>query len=313
MQRYNHHALVLLAASTLHVSGCADIDTQEPIDVDTPRSEATDDIAEATQALHIDAARKDFNRDGRTDVLWWQPATGRLSPWLLNGTTVIGNPLINWTAPLVGWWPRGTGDFDADGQTDVMWWHPSDGAVSIWFLNGVTVTRNADLNWRVPDSTGWSLHGTGDFNRDGRTDVVWWHAEKGEVSLWLLNGTTVAQNPILGWGAKRSDGWDLAGTGDFNRDGNSDLLWYNSVTREVNTWLLSGSNIIGNPTVDQLQWGTRQLVGTGDYNGDGHTDLLWLDRASATAETWLLAGTHFLGSLPLSPQKAPEDWIPVSR
>ena len=47
----------------------------------------------------------------------------------------------------------------------------------------------------------------------------------GEVAIWELNGTSVIGSGSLG---NPGPSWHAIGTGDFNGDGFSDILWQNS-------------------------------------------------------------------------------------
>ena len=76
-----------------------------------------------------------------------------------------------------------------------------------------------------PDAS-WNLAGVGDFNGDGRKDVLWRNAS-GEVAAWFMNGTAIAGSGDLtsgGVAVKPGATWSIAGIGDFNHDGNSDVL-----------------------------------------------------------------------------------------
>src|SRR5207248_3187788 len=80
------------------------------------------------------------------------------------------------------------------------------GQVVIWFTNGTSVIGGGSPG-SVPSP--WTIAGTGDFNGDGRTDLLWYNPTTGQVVEWLLNGTSV-----IGGGSPGSAGspWSVAGT-----------------------------------------------------------------------------------------------------
>ena len=67
-------------------------------------------------------------------------------------------------------------------------------------MNGTTVTSGTVVAniW-----TGWAITGTGDFDGDGRTDILW-RENSGGVAMWLMDGPTVKSgstvaNLWIGW------------------------------------------------------------------------------------------------------------------
>ena len=46
-------------------------------------------------------------------------------------------------------------------------------------------------------STVWSIVGTGDFDGDGKSDILW-HDNSGNVAIWFMNGGQVSQSVGVG-------------------------------------------------------------------------------------------------------------------
>ena len=53
----------------------------------------------------------------------------------------------------------------------------------------------------------------------------------------LIGGGPVSPNP--------GPSWKAVGTGDFNGDGLSDILWQNTSTGQASIWEMNGNNLIG--------------------------------------------------------------------
>ena len=57
----------------------------------------------------------------------------------------------------------------------------------------------------------WRIAGVGDFNADGKADIVWRH-NSGSVAIWLMNGTQVVTGPVIAnvpCGLEDCRGWRL--------------------------------------------------------------------------------------------------------
>ena len=77
---------------------------------------------------------RDFNGDGKADILWRDPVNGSNAIWLMNGNTNIGGGTF--TSVAANWQVQGNGDFNGDGKADILWRDPVNGSNAIWLMNG---------------------------------------------------------------------------------------------------------------------------------------------------------------------------------
>jgi len=106
-------------------------------------------------------------------------------------------------------------------------------------MNGTTVRAGGFVR-QVADPS-WKIAGVGDFDGDGKTDIVWRNSATGENYMYLMNGTTVRAEGFLKQVADPS--WKIAAVGDYDGDGKSDLLWRNSSTGENYIYPMDGTTI----------------------------------------------------------------------
>ena len=57
---------------------------------------------------------------------------------------------------------------------------------TIWFMNGSTTTSSAYITG-VTD-TRWKIVAAGDYDGDGKADILWRHSKTGDNQIWLMNG-----------------------------------------------------------------------------------------------------------------------------
>jgi hypothetical protein len=143
----------------------------------------------------------DYNGDGKTD-LTWERTDDSVSVWTMNGVTATTQS--SQFGPYAGWrLLAGDRDFDGDGKSDLLW-RRTDGAASVWLMSGATMPAQSNISAALlPSGSSWSLlSGYGDFNGDGKTDLVWQSAN-GQVAVGLANGvippTPTLFGPFAGW------------------------------------------------------------------------------------------------------------------
>jgi hypothetical protein len=249
----------------------------------------------------------DVNGDGRVDVIW-RNSSGTVTDWLgaANGGFVgnFANADLNLATT---WTMSGTGDFDGDGRSDILW-RNSDGTVTNWLgtSNGSWVGNFANAN--VSLTTNWSIVGVGDFNGDGHDDVLWRNSS-GTITDWL----GADQGSFVGnWtnaNLNLSTSWQVVGTGDFNGDGRSDILWRDA-NGTITDWLgTANGGFVGNFNNAAINLGNNwQVMGVGDYNGDGRDDIAFRDSAGHVTN-WLGTSTGgWTDNSPIAGTFIPPEW-----
>jgi serralysin len=81
----------------------------------------------------------------------------------------------------------------------------------------------------------------------------------------------------------------VIGAGDFNGDGDADILWQNT-NGQAAVWLMNGTTPFSEQLVGANPEPSWHVVGTGDFNGDGDADILW-QNTNGQAAIWLMNGT----------------------
>ncbi len=259
----------------------------------------------------VGAGLKDFNGDGLSDILWQNSSTGAVAFWSIGRDSKVASAAtLNWTANTP-WLGVGVADFNGDHKPDVLWHNPSSGEVGIWLVNGTTVTRGFDLEWNVPGTT-WQVRGTGDFNGDGSADILWHNATTGQLSVWYLSGGHIIGSAAL---SRTSVGTanSVMGTGDFDGDGNVDVLWHNPTTGVVSVWLMRGTTVRSIESLDGSYAGTDwKLMGTEDFDDDGLIDLAWHNTTTGEVGIWYLSGMKVRDYVNVDWTAAPP-WRVISR
>jgi hypothetical protein len=131
----------------------------------------------------------------------------------------------------------------------------------------------------------------GDFNGDGKDDLLGRDLPSSYTYLLMLNGATV----VDGGGLLGGTGvLQIAGIGDFDGDGNADILFRNSENGDIGMWFINGPQIVGGAYVGNVD-PVVEIAGIGDFNGDGKADILFLQQMSGTVAMWLMNGGAIIG------------------
>jgi hypothetical protein len=135
----------------------------------------------------------DFNGDGKTDILVFNPKDGGYAKWYSDGT--VGPDFnyqpIRYIGGKPGFWPNAQLiplDFNGDKKTDILVFNPSDGGYVKWYSDG---TVGPDFNYQPIRYIGgkpgfWTNVQliSVDFNKDGKIDILVFHPSDGGFAKW---------------------------------------------------------------------------------------------------------------------------------
>lgn len=253
----------------------------------------------------------DFNGDGRSDIFWDHKGTNNLSSgssriiWFSTGAGTVSTFNIYGNAGgldgyYIGYEPH-IADFNGDGIADILMDHKTQAngqssgvARDILLGNG-----NGGFSQVVNVAGQNGYYGSyvphiGDFNGDGKADILWDHKlSTGQSSgisrvIWAGKGDgsfALVPNPM---GQDGYYGGFIPYLADFNGDGKTDIFWDSALNDGQSSgssrilWLSKGSGsygvaefgIYGNLAQRDGQYG-NYVPEIADFTGDGKADIFW--------------------------------------
>lgn len=153
-------------------------------------------------------------------------------------------------------------------------------AEDLFFFNagtravGMIDTEDSSWSGLSRAGSGWIAIATGEFDRDGYADVLWYKAATKEVGRFDIEESGITWRGI-GTGA---GAWEVEGTLDYDGDGDADILWVNGASGGAGVYRMEdGAPVWENLGTAGAGW---SVAGTGDFDGNGREDVLWLNEAS---------------------------------
>ncbi len=250
----------------------------------------------------MDAAG-DVNNDGYDDVI----IGGLLSSGtilnsgaaylFLGGESITGTADVIWygeaQSDMLGCSVAGVGDVDNDGYDDVLVGaYGNDEAGSLagkayLYRGGSTIADTAALTMMGSASgyLGFKVSAAGDMNNDGYADMLISEYNKGWAYIYYGNATLDTVENVKLTGPSGSFAYNIAGGGDINGDGYSDVM-SSSHTSSIDGYnsgkvslFLGSASVSGTADLEYTGEQAYFQVGSGvsnagDVNGDGYDDII---------------------------------------
>ncbi|MDQ6801012.1 MAG: VCBS repeat-containing protein, partial [Acidobacteriota bacterium] len=178
-------------------------------------------------------------------------------------------------------------DYNGDAHSDVVLQNGSSGDVAGWQLNAAGTAIAVGAVVSSPGAT-WKVVAAGDFDGDGKADMLLQNTSTGDVAIWFMNGFGIAGGGTI---ATPGTTWKVVVTGDLNADGKSDIVLQENGSNAIAVWLMNGMSItsalLGTPT------GSFKAVATADFTGSGAAQIVLQDSVNGDVAIWTLnaAGT----------------------
>lgn len=218
-----------------------------------------------------------------------------------NSLIKIDNGLCS-MRPILAGWPENAGgqemvgDVNGDGIDDIALWYPQLGQCHIALGTAEGGMRPSGVWLCAPDYADWDAY-VGDFDGDGRDDLLLWNRASGLVALAFsdLHGfrQPLLQTERIQYDPDPTPALDI---GDVNGDGLDDLVLWHPSSGICEVWVNQGGRFI----VEGNWYGTDAPLLRGitsfrvtDVDGDGYDDLLLIDRSQGFWYVLYSSGTTF--------------------
>ncbi len=242
----------------------------------------------AVGSMPSSVAVGDLNGDGNPDLVIANFGANTITVLLGNGsggfTAASGSPFAVGANPQ----SAAIGDFNGDGNLDIVTANSGDNTVTVLLGNGSGGFMAAAGS---PFAVGTNPQAVviGDINRDGKPDIVTANSGDNSVTVLLGNGsgqfTPDPGNPFAAGANPQS-----VALGDLNGDGNPDIVTANAGDNTVNALLGDGTGNFApgaHIAVGSKPWS----VALKDFNGDGVLDFATANSGDNTVTVLLGNGS----------------------
>ncbi|MBD2682122.1 MULTISPECIES: DUF4347 domain-containing protein [Nostoc] len=234
----------------------------------------------------------DFDKDGNIDLVTANKSSQSVSVLLGKGDNTFKPASTFSTVGFNGLSPSSVAvaDFNKDGKLDLVTANSLSNNISVLFGKGDGSFQTA-VNFALQSALAPISIAVGDFNKDGKSDIVTVNNSSQNISVLLGNGAGsfgTAKN------FKVPSRPSFVTVADFNKDGKSDLAVTSSYFNNVSILLGNGDGTFNPATQFDVGLNPNSVV-AGDFNKDNKLDLAVANSDSNNVSILLGDGTGGFG------------------
>ena len=233
----------------------------------------------------------DFNGDSATDIVTFAHDRADVIVALSNGMEFRNVQTWNRYFAPGNEVPR-VGDFNGDGLDDIVTF-VRDHNADVWVrLSNGQNAFNGGGHWHDFFNLPGETPDVGDFNGDGKDDIITFAHDRADAIVALSNGSRFGTSRL--WHGYFAPGNQIPAVGDFNGDGKDDIVTFTqSNVADVWVRLSDGTKFTGGGRWHHYFSVRGEIPRVADINGDGKDDILTFDLNNGNVWVAMSTGNGF--------------------